>query len=104
MNADTGRLHELGDVLKPGAVVMPGTPLESDMLAEVDELEGEAKERLEALKGELDAGEPVVGVSDDVVQRQCLGERELDRRARRRRTPAPRPPDPPTPPHDLPVG
>lgn len=103
MNTDTGRIHDLEDVLKPGAALRPGQPLEGDMLAEVDELEGEAKARLEELRAELDAGEAVVGVSDDVVQRQRLGERELERRAKRRRTP-PGPPDPPTPPRHRPVG
>lgn len=104
MNADTGRVHDLEGVLKAETVFFPGQPLESDMLAEVDDLEGEAKARLEALKGELDAGEPVVGVSGDVVQRLRLGDRELDRRARRRQTPPPGPPNPPTPLHHRPVG
>ena len=104
MNPHSGTIHALDGLIKEGGPEpLLGQPISAEMLKERDEVDDAARARLEALQAELEAGETVVGVSDEVAHRQALGERELERRRGRRRTP-PGPPDPPSPDAHRPVG
>lgn len=89
MNAETGRTYELAKELVPDDVGIG--QLLNDYKEAFGEKVIERMENGEATKDEtlaavhMERGDPIVRVSEEVVQRLRLGDRELRRRKQRRR-------------------
>lgn len=87
MNADTGRVYELGaDLVQssytsfaPGESVWP-----SELALAAEDLPRDRVLTADEMAAIRDAG-PLVSVSQDVATQLRLGQRELDRRKRRRK-------------------
>lgn len=82
MNTDTGWTGKLPDALLKD--VKSGEPL-ADYADELKELAAKQDDLASELSERVEKGEPIVAVSEEVVQRLRLGDRELRRRKQRRR-------------------
>lgn len=89
MNTDTGRLYELRrDLLDETGRrrdVTAGDPALRSYVERFERIVGELTDDEAAAAQDLEAGATIVPVSDAVAQKVRLGERELERRVRRRR-------------------
>lgn len=84
MNANTGVAYDLGkDLVRSGPL---GEPIDAtNYLDRFEALDRPATTDEMACAVDIAKGDPILAISQDAAQRLRLGERELERRARRRK-------------------
>jgi hypothetical protein len=81
MNADTGRVYQLGSEFVDGRPVLDS----AHFMSQIATLERELTDDEAAARDDLERGDRIFPVSDTVAQTMKLGERERERRRKRRK-------------------